>query len=151
MNIPPTNGLKIAVDFDGTIVENEYPEIGREMMFAFATMKELQKKGHKLVLWTYRTGQQLKEAIEFCRNNGVEFYAVNENYPGETSTENYSRKLLADVFIDDRNIGGFIGWSRVWQLLSPGDPEMAIINPEAHQNFKKRNTPLSIFKNILRR
>ncbi|HRZ49817.1 MAG TPA: hypothetical protein P5338_10525 [Bacteroidales bacterium] len=129
--------MKIAVDFDGTIVENNYPKIGREMLFAFATLKELQKKGHRLILWTFRTGSCLEEAIEYCRQNGVEFFAVNENYPGEVMDESYSRKLNADIFIDDRNIGGFIGWSRVWQLLSPGDPKMALLHPEAHKNFPK--------------
>lgn len=131
------NSLKIAVDFDGTIVENNYPKIGREMLFAFATLKELQKKGHRLILWTFRTGASLEEAVEYCRQNGVEFFAINENYPGEVVDESYSRKLNADLFIDDRNIGGFIGWSRVWQLLSPGNPEMTLLHPEAHKNFPK--------------
>ncbi|MFO0322055.1 MAG: hydrolase, partial [Bacteroidota bacterium] len=59
------NGKTIAVDFDGTIVEHNYPAIGKEMMFAFATIKELQKKGHKLILFTYRTGSLLDEAVEY--------------------------------------------------------------------------------------
>jgi len=132
------NALKIAVDFDGTIVENAYPGIGQEMLFAFSTMKELQKKGHLLILWTFRTGPLLLEAVEYCSANGVEFYAVNESYPGETNTEEYSRKLNVDLFIDDRNVGGFIGWSRIWQLLYPGDPSMALLYPDEHRNFRKR-------------
>lgn len=131
------NAMKIAVDFDGTIVENAYPKIGNEMLFAFATMKELQKRGHLLILWTFRTGASLDEAVEYCRANGIEFYAVNESYPGERKTSSYSRKLNVDLFVDDRNIGGFIGWSRVWQLLSPGDPDMALLHPDAHRNFSK--------------
>ncbi len=138
MNLVYENALKIAVDFDGTIVENNYPRIGREMLFAFSTMMELQKKGYLLILWTFRTGDLLEEAIAFCRSNGIEFYAVNENYPGESATSNYSRKLNVDLFIDDRNIGGFIGWSKVWQLLSPGDPDMALLHPEAHRNYPKK-------------
>jgi len=129
------NALKIAVDFDGTIVENNYPRIGREMMFAFATMKELQKKGHLLILWTFRTGRLLDEAVEYCRVHGIEFYAVNESFPGELESGGYPRKLNVDLFIDDRNVGGFIGWSRVWQLLSPGDLAMSLLHPEAHRNF----------------
>ncbi len=140
------NGLKIAVDFDGTIVENAYPRIGREMLFAFATMKELQKRGHNLILWTFRTGDLLNEAVEFCREKGVEFYAVNENYPGETNSEGYSRKLNVDMFIDDRNVGGFIGWSRIWLLLSPGDPSIALLYPEEHRNFQKTKRSLFGFK-----
>jgi hypothetical protein len=129
------NKLKIAVDFDGTIVENAYPKIGREMLFAFATLKELHKKGHLLILWTFRTGQTLEEAVAFCRENGVEFYAINESYPGETGTSDYSRKLNVDLFIDDRNIGGFIGWSKIWQMLNAGEPDIALLHPDAHRNF----------------
>ena len=56
--------LKIAVDFDGTIVEHRYPEIGKEILFAFDTLKALQKQGHQLILWTYRSGKELHEAVE---------------------------------------------------------------------------------------
>lgn len=134
-----SNSKVIAIDFDGTIVEHDYPRIGKEMMFAFATIKELHKKGHKLILNTYRTGDLLNEAVEFCRNNGVEFYAVNKNYPEEEITEKTPRKLDVDIFIDDRNIGGFIGWSNVWQTLHPegGDFNHLLKNPEAHYNYKK--------------
>jgi len=127
----------IAIDFDGTIVEHAYPEIGRPMMFAFATIKELHKKGHRLILWTYRQGKYLDDAVAFCQQNGVEFYAVNENYPGEMETEGYSRKLLADLFIDDRNVGGFPGWSEVWQMLHPGGGAFThqLKNEAAHLNY----------------
>ena len=133
------NSKTIAIDFDGTIVEHQYPRIGKEMLFAFATIKELQKKGHKLILNTYRTGALLDEAVEYCRQNGVEFHAVNKSYPDEIITENTPRKLDVDVFIDDRNVGGFIGWSAVWQTLHPegGDFNHTYKNPEAHHNYKK--------------
>lgn len=132
----------IAVDFDGTIVEHKYPEIGKEMLFAFATLKALQAKGHKLILWTIRTGDLLQEAVDYCRANGVEFYAVNKNYPEEKLDEKVSRKLNADIFIDDRAVGGFIGWSEVWQTLHPEgmDFQHQLKNPEAHHNFKKQET-----------
>lgn len=129
----------IAVDFDGTVVEHDYPRIGKEMMFAFATLKELNKKGHKLILWTIRTGHLLDEAVEYCKKNGVEFYAVNKNYPEEEFSDNISRKLNADVFIDDRNVGGFLGWSAIWQSLHPegGSFNHQLKNPEAHRNFNQ--------------
>jgi hydroxymethylpyrimidine pyrophosphatase-like HAD family hydrolase len=108
----------IAVDFDGTIVEHRYPAIGEPLLFAFETLRELQKEGHQLILWTYRSGIELTEAIEFCKKNGVVFYAVNHNYPEEKfDAENMSRKIIADIYIDDRNIGGFPGWSEIWQML----------------------------------
>ena len=109
----------IAVDFDGTIVDHEYPEIGKPKLFAFETLKALQEKGHQLILWTYRAGKDLDNAVEFCRKNGIEFYAVNKNYPEEIYDDTISRKIIADIYIDDRNIGGFVNWSEVWQMLNP--------------------------------
>ena len=109
----------IAVDFDGTIVEDCYPSIGKEKRFAFMTLKALQKEGHQLILWTYRTGKALEEAVEFCRKNDVEFYAINRSYPEEELDETrMSRKIHADIFIDDRNIGGFVEWGVVWQMIN---------------------------------
>ena len=111
--------IKIAVDFDGTIVDHAYPKIGKEKLFAFQTLKELEKRGVRLILWTFRTGKELEDAVEFCRQNGVEFYAVNKNYPEEIVDENVSRKIDADIYIDDKNLGGFQGWSEAWQTIFP--------------------------------
>ena len=116
--------IKIAVDFDGTIVEHEYPAIGKEKLFAFRTLKELEKKGARLILWTFRAGKELEEAVEYCRMNGIEFYAVNKNYPEEIMIDSVSRKIDADVYIDDKNIGGFPGWSAIWQIFFPFDLQM---------------------------
>ncbi len=142
------NSKVLAIDFDGTIVEHKYPEIGKEMLFAFATLKALQQKGHKLILWTIRTGALLEEAVDYCKKNGIEFYAVNKNYPEEELDAKTSRKLNADIFIDDRMIGGFIGWSEVWNALHPegGDFYHQLKNSEAHHNFKKQD--VSLFKKI---
>lgn len=109
----------IAVDFDGTIVEDKYPQIGKPMMFAFETLLKLQEDGHRLILWTYRSGRALREAVEFCREKGVEFYAVNSSYPEEDfDISSSSRKIHADLFIDDRNFGGFPGWGEIYQKIS---------------------------------
>lgn len=110
--------MKIAVDFDGTIVEHEYPAIGEEKLFAIETLKQIQKQGHQIILWTYRTGTELVEAVEFCRKHGLEFYAVNRNYPEEVYDQTTPRKINADLYIDDKNIGGFMEWSDIWQLLN---------------------------------
>lgn len=116
------NQLTIAVDFDGTIVKDAYPEIGKPMMFAFETLKLLQDKNHKLILWTYRHGRALEEAVEFCKQKGVEFYAVNKSYPEEPDDlKGASRKINADIFIDDRNLGGFPGWGEVYQIIENED------------------------------
>ncbi len=111
--------LKIAVDFDGTIVDNNYPDIGKPKMFAFETLKTLERNDCQLILWTYRSGKSLEAAIDFCRENGIEFYAVNKSYPEETYSEEISRKINVDIFIDDKNLGGFPGWSEVWQEIAP--------------------------------
>lgn len=116
-------GIRIAVDFDGTIVEHEYPAIGKEKLFAFQTLKELEKRGARLILWTFRSGKELDEAVEYCRKNGIDFYAVNNNYPEEVFDGTTSRKIDADIYIDDRNIGGFPGWSAIWQILTPFELE----------------------------
>lgn len=112
-----SKSLTIAVDFDGTIVENQYPEIGKPKLFAFESLKKLQEEGHQLILWTYRHGKKLEEAVTFCRLRGIEFYAVNKSYP-EEEFGGISRKILADIFIDDRNIGGMLGWGEICQKLT---------------------------------
>lgn len=134
--------LRIAVDFDDTIVENAYPKIGKPKLFAFETLIALQKKGFRLILWTVRTGKVLDEAVEFCKQNGIEFYAVNKNYPEEVFDSNTARKIEADIFIDDRNVGGFTGWGEVWQMLFPeeGDPKLELkrVNRYRKPSFLKR-------------
>lgn len=110
----------IAVDFDGTIVEHKYPSIGKEIPFAIETLKKLQAERHKLILWSVREGRLLDEALEFCRERGLEFYAVNRDYPEEEKEHNrhFSRKLKADLFIDDRNLGGLPDWGTIYEMVS---------------------------------
>ena len=117
--------MTIAVDFDGTIVEHNYPKIGAERPFATDTLKMLIRDHHKLILWTVREGELLKEAVDWCRARGVEFYAINREYPEETKRNNqyYSRKLSeVDIWIDDRNIGGLPDWGEIYQMIASGKP-----------------------------
>lgn len=109
----------IAIDFDGTIVEHRYPHIGREMPFAIETLKKLTEEGHRLILWTVREGRLLEEAVQFCRERGLEFYAVNRDYPEEEKEHNnhFSRKLKADLWIDDRNLGGLPDWGTIYEMV----------------------------------
>jgi len=102
-----------AVDFDGCIVEDKYPEIGDPMPGAFETLIGLKKAGHKLILNTCRTNEfsfkkrkVLNEAVAFCKKNGIVFDAVNENLP--EIIQKYgcdTRKISADYYIDDKNFG----------------------------------------------
>ena len=109
----------IAVDFDGTIVEHKYPKIGNEIPFAIDTLKKLKNEHHKLILWSVREGKLLDDAVAFCRERGLEFYAVNRNYPEEQLGHDYfSRKLKADLFIDDRNLGGLPDWGTIYEMIT---------------------------------
>ena len=112
--------MTIAVDFDGTIVEHNYPDIGEERPFAIDTLKMLINDRHKLILWSVREGALLDDAVEWCRQRGVEFYAVNRDYPEEKRENNqhFSRKLKVDMFIDDRNLGGLPDWGTIYRMIS---------------------------------
>lgn len=108
--------MTIGVDFDGTIVEHEYPKIGKPVPFAIETLKQLQKDGHTLIMWTVRDGDLLQDAIEYCKRNGLTFYAANKNYPEEDAAK-ASRKLSVDLFIDDRNLGGLPDWGVIYNTI----------------------------------
>ena len=114
----------IAIDFDGTIVEDEYPGIGPAKIFAFDTMKEMVKHRHQLILWTPREGKLLDEAVEYCRENGLEFYAINRSYPEEKfDPKDASRKIICDLFVSDKNFGGMKGWGELWQEIKSDNEE----------------------------
>lgn len=110
----------IAVDFDGTIVKHRYPAIGEEIPFAIETLKKLSEDRHRIILWTVREGDLLEEAVQFCRERGLEFYAVNKDYPEENveRNRNFARKLKVDLFIDDRNLGGLPDWGTIYEMVS---------------------------------
>lgn len=111
----------IAVDFDGTIVRHRYPKIGEELPFATETLRMLIREGHRLILWTVREGKLLDEAIEWCQDRGVEFYAINRDFPEEDATgSGFSRKLKADLFIDDRSFGGLPDWGTIYHRIRAG-------------------------------
>lgn len=127
--------LNIAVDFDGTIVKDAYPKIGKPILFAFDTIKKLQDKGHRIILWTYRRGNALEEAVAYCEKNGITFYAVNRSFPEENFDPAYSRKINADLFIDDRNIGGMKSWGEIYQEITE-DPLPVSQTPKKKKWFK---------------
>ena len=73
---------------------------------------------HHLILWTVRRGELLQEAIDWCKERGLEFYAVNKNYPEEqVDSENCYGKINAELFIDDRNLGGLPDWGKIYQMV----------------------------------
>lgn len=130
----------IAVDFDGTIVEDRYPEIGKERPFAIATLKQLIKDGHRLILWSVREGSRLERAKQWCEERGVHFFAVNRDYEDDELTSmHHSHKVKADVFIDDRNVGGLPDWGTIYQLINNKQSleEYLTHNAETHAQKKK--------------
>lgn len=94
-----------AVDFDGTLCKNKYPDIGNPNYHLINNLKELKQFGNKLILWTCREGDYLKKAIDWCAQHGLSFDAVNDNLPELTEKfNNNCRKIFADYYIDDRAI-----------------------------------------------
>lgn len=118
----PDSKYIFAVDFDKTLIlENKWPDVnGRpnKALIEYLLM-ERNKKGTKIILWTCRDGQELADAIEFCRENGLEFDAVNENLPEMIKAYgNDSRKISADKYIDDAAVNPD---GVAWSLLSTYD------------------------------
>lgn len=94
-----------AVDFDGTLVEDVFPEIGSPIEGRIALVKLLKQQGHRIILWTCRCGKSLDEAVAFCQKQGINFDAVNENLPEiQEKWNNDTRKVFADFYLDDKNI-----------------------------------------------
>lgn len=97
------SGMVIAVDFDGTCVEHEYPSVGMDVDGAVDVLRALNKKGHKLILHTMRSGAKLDAALRWFRDRKIELWAVNDNPEQKSWTE--SRKIYADLYIDDAALG----------------------------------------------
>jgi hypothetical protein len=111
--------LIIAVDFDGTIVDHDFPRIGKLMPGAKEVLTELHEAGHKIIIWTCRnhtepdhpewTQAAIPNVMQFLYHNQIPFDSINENHP-DMGFWLQSRKVYADIYIDDKNIGGFQGW-----------------------------------------
>lgn len=133
----------IAVDFDGTIVEDRYPQIGQELPFAIDTLLMLQKEQHRIILWTVREGDTLRDAIEWCKARGLEFYAVNKDFPEEKVelNEHFSRKIKADIFIDDRQVGGLLDWGQIYRMIHEKLTIRQFVREETHRSLQDHEPP----------
>ena len=101
----------IAIDFDNTLFETEYPTILRPILPVIEMAKALRERGAKLILWTCREGPELDAAVEACRAEGLEFDAVNDNLPEmKEKWANNPRKVAATEYWDDRN-----GWFSLYR------------------------------------
>ncbi|HHT23153.1 MAG TPA: hypothetical protein GXZ87_07580 [Bacteroidales bacterium] len=105
----------IAVDFDGTIVENRYPEIGEFRPGAVEALRKLKRDGYQLILWTCRTGLELARAVAVCAEAGIRFDAINANLRSEVvKYGSDSRKINADIYVDDRGLSKLPDWSNIY-------------------------------------
>ena len=102
---PPKPKYVYAIDFDGTLCEDKYPRIGKENTEMISKIRQLRKDGHKIILWTCRCGEQLRDAKVWCMERGIIFDAVNDNLPELVDRfKNNCRKVYADYYIDDKSI-----------------------------------------------
>lgn len=127
----------LAIDFDGTIVENDYPYIGAPNPGAIETIRELMALGYRLILLTMRSDEKLQEAVTYCNKNYLNFWGINEN-PEQEKWSN-SRKVYATLYIDDANAGvplrmgsngkPCVDWAKLrdllvqWEVLEPLGPD----------------------------
>jgi len=94
----------MAVDFDGTLVVDKFPEIGKEREYLCSLVRELHSRGVKVILWTSRTGEHLENAINWCEEHNIPLDAVNQNIPEVIELTGYdTRKVFADVYVDDKS------------------------------------------------
>ena len=139
--------MTIGVDFDGTIVEHEYPRIGKPIPFAIETLLQLQQDGHILIMWTVRDGKLLQEAVDYCEARGLKFYAANKNHPDEDAAR-ASRKLAVDLFIDDRNLGGLPDWGVIYHAIratEKGETSFERIMMSSGENQRVRRRKKNFF------
>lgn len=108
----------IAIDFDGTICRGKFPAIDGLQPYAKEVMQALKDAGHYIIINTCRSNDQLLEAINWMLAEGLAFDRVNDNRPEQIAYFNSnSRKVYANVYIDDKNLGGFDGWLRVKEMI----------------------------------
>lgn len=112
----------IAVDFDGVLCGNEFPNIGPPNYEVISLIRQLIDKGHEVVLWTSRNGDELKNAVEWCKDYGLHFCSVNEPAPSNEKeyADKYpiqSRKIYADIYIDDHNLESVVSSKRSINMI----------------------------------
>lgn len=114
----------IAIDFDGTICTDQYPEIGVPLPYVVDTIQTLYKDGHYIIINTCRDGDRLTEAINWLMANDIPFNRVNDNHPDVPAKYgSNSRKVFADLYIDDRNLGGFDTWLQAYERIQELDKQ----------------------------
>lgn len=110
--------MKIAVDFDGTLHTGRWPGIGSLAPYAVEVMRKLKAKGHFITIWTCREGTRQTEMINWLLEKGIPFDRVNDNIPEQSEIYgNNSRKVHADLYIDDKQVGGLPPWPEIYETV----------------------------------
>ena len=95
--------MKIAIDFDGTVVDHDYPDVGKDAPDAEVALNWLVSQGHQLILYTMRSGKELDDAIQWYKNKNIPLFGVQKDpEQGRWTTSN---KCYANVYIDDAALG----------------------------------------------
>lgn len=126
--MPQRESPIIAIDFDGTLVRHEYPDIGEEAPGAVDACHKLQNAGYRIILLTMRSGEYLREAVEWCQKRGITLWGVNFNPDQHQWTD--SAKVYAHYYIDDAAVGcplispdddgrPYVDWEGIEDLLPP--------------------------------
>ncbi len=121
--------MTIAIDFDGTCVTHDYPEVGKDIG-SVPVLKKLRKQGHELILYTMRSGKELQDAVDWFKNNDISLYGIQFNPTQKEWTT--SNKCYAQLYIDDAALGAplihgvhsrpYIDWGAVHDLLFTSKP-----------------------------
>ena len=104
----------LAIDFDGTLVDHEYPKIGALKPGAKEALLAFKKAGHKIVIWTCRAGEEERAVRQFMNDNGVPYDVLNAAAPG---ADLGTRKIYADVYIDDKCMRFDDNWEDLRRLI----------------------------------
>jgi hypothetical protein len=122
----------IAIDFDGTLHTGTFPEIGEPKPGAVQAMQKLKLDGHRLILWTCRCGERLTNTINWLLNNQMPFDLVNENTASSvTHFGSNSRKINADLYVDDKQVGGLPEWDDIYKYVRDIEKECKYIELQA--------------------
>lgn len=105
----------IAVDFDGTIVEHEFPDIGPLKEGAVEALKALKKAGHQIIIWTCRKGEEERQLRMFLREKKIPFDTINTPIPG---FDLGTRKVYADIYIDDKGVRFEENWNELKKIIT---------------------------------
>lgn len=109
----------IAVDFDKTLHLGEFPAIGIQVPNAKKVMQQLKRDGHYLIIWTCREGIDLTNAVNWLLENEIPFSRINDHKPHTAEQYGYvARKVYADIYIDDKQIGGLPSWNDIYNYIN---------------------------------